>query len=86
MRTIKKLERAFLLYEQLKSRSDTFVTNRGKGRDGIAVDTDHNARQWQKLEFRIYFLRCYLKGEKSNWFYARWLSNEEAERRNKANI
>lgn len=83
MRTIEKLERAFLLYEKLKSRSDQFEKNRPKGIDGIACDHDHNAIEWQKLEFRIHFLRCYLKGEKINWFYARWLTTREADRRNK---
>jgi hypothetical protein len=86
VRTIKKLERAFSLYEQLKNRSDKFAENRGCGRIGIAVDNDYHAKEWQKLEFRLHFLRCYLKGEKINWFYARWLSNDEADSRNKTNI
>lgn len=82
MRTIKKMERAFSLYEGLKARSDMYLQNRNKGRRGIGVDDDHNAKEWRKLEFRIHFLTCYLKGEKINWHYASWLSYDEAVIRN----
>lgn len=83
MKAQDKIKRAFLLYEKLKSRADRFAENRG-GNFGIAVSNDYNAKEWQKLEFRIHILRCYLLGEKINWFYARWLSCEEAQLRNQS--
>lgn len=82
MRTVEKMERAFALYETIKNRSDMFVSNRREGSFGIAVSDDHNAKQWQKLQFRLHFLQCYLRGQKINWFHAKWLSNDEAQRRN----
>jgi len=62
------------------------MENRARGRHGIAIDHDHNAKEWQKLEFRIHILRCYLSGGRINWFHARWCSNDEADRRNKSQL
>jgi hypothetical protein len=86
MRTIEKMERAFALHETIKARSDMFMNNRIEGRYGIAVSEDHNAKEWKKLQFRLHFFQCYLRGQKINWFHAGWLTNDEAARRNKEGI
>ena len=86
MRTVEKMERAFALHETLKNRSDLFVSVRPRGSFAIAIEDDHNAKEWQKLQFRLHFLNCYLRGQKINWFHAKWLSNDEANSRNKAGI
>ena len=81
MRTIEKMQRAFKIYTDLNRRANQFLLYRPQGWRGIACGSDHNAKQWQKLQFRLNFLECYLKGEQINWYHADWLSLDEMKRR-----
>lgn len=82
MRDINKIPRAFKLYKKLFGLMKHYEACRNQGNFGIACHDDELARKWQRLEFRTHVIECYITGEKINWFYARWLSNDEAERRN----
>lgn len=82
MKTIKKMQRAFKLYKKLKSRQQFFVNTRREGINGIAGSKDEYAVKWQAIEFRVHFLECYLSGQNINWYFARWITNTEADARN----
>ena len=82
MRSLDKIPRAFKLYQALKSRKDFVELNRLDGTFGIAVKKDRLAVRWQSLNFRLHVVECYITGDYINWYHARWLSNEEADKRN----
>ena len=82
MKTIEKMQRAFKLYKKLSDRQVFYINSRRQGRNGIAGEKDEYAIKWQAIEFRVHFLECYLSGQSVNWFFARWITNEEAKDRN----
>lgn len=77
-----KTIRAHELYINLLNRASRCAYSRAKGQHGIAVDDDYWATEWQKLEFRIHLVECYIKQQPINWFFAKWLSDDEVKRRN----
>ena len=82
MITVEKMRRAYKIHKKLSERASYYENQRPQGRGGIAVCDDEYAKKWQGIEFRIHFLDCYLMGDSVNWFFARWLTNEEAKKRN----
>lgn len=81
MRTLDRVARAFRVYQDLKCIMQNCEAARPQGIHGIAVADDYHAKVWRKHEFRVHVLESYIKGEPINWFYARWLSVDEADRR-----
>lgn len=82
MKTIEKMSKAFKLYKYLKDLSDMYTNQRPNGCHGIAVQSDPLAKKWQSINFRTHVIEQYILNEPINWYNARWLTNDEAEKRN----
>ncbi len=82
--TLPRIRRAFEIYKALSASQAHAKMTRGTG-FGIAVNYDDQAVKWQKLEFRLHVIDQWIRNDKINWFFARWLSVEEANRRNAKN-
>ncbi len=78
-----RLRRAFKLYKALSTSQQYARCARPRGQSGIAVDDDEYALRWQSYEFRMHKLDSWIMDDHINWFFARWLSVDEAKERNK---
>ena len=80
--TVEGMARAFKLYETLTSRQRSFAGARRHGESGIACCNDEYALKWQRINFRVHILKCWLENQPINWFFADWLNNGERSKRN----
>lgn len=81
--SFERRSKVFRLYLKAKRKSDYHLNERPQGRSAIGVSEDYDAKEWQSVQMRISIMEAYLLSENApNWFNARWLSYEEAKRRN----
>lgn len=80
--TISRLRRAFKVHQRLSLRQRHALAQRSKGQSGIAIDDDYQALRWQSHEFRMHKIEQWMSNDSINWFFARWLTAEEAKNRN----
>lgn len=80
--SISRIKRAFNIYKRLSVSQQGFQNRRAQGMYGIAVDNDELAIKWRSYEFRMHVIDQWINGNSINWFYASWLTSDEAEKRN----
>lgn len=72
--------RIFEAYTKTIAQQNVIVGRRGS-MQGIAVEQDQEAREWQSIDMRREMFESYLRGASANWYCATWLPLEEMERR-----
>lgn len=77
---VKRIRRAFLLYEKRMYELQHIVTRRREV-FGIAVHDDPLAIRYQQRMMGAEILRAYILGETPNWYHAPWLSLDEKKKR-----
>lgn len=81
--SLERRKKVFRLYQKAKRTEAMALNFRAEGRSAIAVSNDEYAIQWQSVQMRLNIMECYLSGTLTpNWFNARWLSHDEARKRN----
>lgn len=74
-----KVAKIFALYSSVNKE---MVWLEQRGNFGIAIGNDEKSRRWQSIAMRREILISFLMNKNPNWYFAHWISNEEAQRRN----